>query len=244
MFSFEPLKILVMKKLVGLMLLLGVFQLSAQTNAELVKHFEAYYIQMKTQGDMQGVINALTHLNVLQPNNQARKDTLATLYMNDRRHVQALNTIGIEVNENDSDMALEVKAISLQALGEIERALEHFEILFKRNPNVLIAYEMADIKIQLNKLEEASTNIEYGIANSTPETMRAFYETQQPYQVPTRAAFNYLKGLIKFKENPETNIDAAVGLLDVALALAPNFNLATISKQALLSQKESATKED
>ena len=193
---------------------------------------------------MQGVINALTHLNVLQPNNQARKDTLATLYMNDRRHVQALNTIGIDVNESDSDMAVEVKAVSLQSLGEIERSLEHFEILFKRNPNVLIAYEMADMKIQLNKLDEALANIEYGIANSTPETMRAYYETQQPYQVPARAAFTYLKGLVKFKENPETNIDAAVGLFDVALALAPNFNLAEISKKALIAQKEANMKED
>ena len=37
---------------------------------------------MQSQADIQGVINALTHLNVLEPS-QARKDTLATLYMNE-----------------------------------------------------------------------------------------------------------------------------------------------------------------
>ena len=55
---------------------------------------------MRTQGDVQGVINALTHLNILSPN-QARKDTLAVLYMNEGKHIQALNTIGIDKNEND-----------------------------------------------------------------------------------------------------------------------------------------------
>jgi tetratricopeptide (TPR) repeat protein len=244
MFSFEPLKILVMKKLVGLMLLLAVIQVGAQANAEIVKHYEAFYKQMKIQGDMQGVINALTHLNVLQPENHARKDTLAMLYMNDGRHMQALNTIGIELKDNDSDMAVEVKAVSLQALNQVERAIEHFEVLYRRNPNVLIAYELADMKIQLNKLPEASVNITYGIANSGPDVMRTYYESQQPYQVPAKAGFTYLKGLVKFRENPETNIDAAVALLDEALAIAPNFNLAKISKDALIGQKNAPKKED
>ena len=39
----------------------GVF---AQTNADLKKHYEAYYKQMKKQGDIQGIINAMTHLEV------------------------------------------------------------------------------------------------------------------------------------------------------------------------------------
>ena len=73
---------------------------------------------MRTQGDVQGVINALTHLNILSPS-QARKDTLDVLYMNEGKHVQALNTIGIDRNENDSDMAVEVKAISLQVLNQV-----------------------------------------------------------------------------------------------------------------------------
>ena len=233
-----------MKKIVGLLILFSAFQINAQTNAQLLKHYEAFHKQMKSQGDVQGVINALTHLNILEPNNQARIDTLAVLYMNDGQHMQALNTIGIEVNENDSDMAVEVKAISLQAINQVERSVEQFEILYKRKPNVLIAYELADMKIQLNKLTEASLNITYGIANSTPEMMRTYYESQTPYQVPAKAAFTYLKGLVKFRENPDTNIDAAVAIFDQALQLAPNFNLAQISKEALLARKNEPKKED
>ena len=102
---------------------------------------------MQSQADIQGVINALTHLNVLEPS-QARKDTLATLYMNEGRHVEALNTIGVEKNDSDSDLAVQVKAFSLKAINDIEQAMIHYEELFKRKPNPFIAYELAEMKIR------------------------------------------------------------------------------------------------
>ena len=231
-----------MKKLVGLLVLVFTIQASAQSNSALLSHYEAYYKQMKKQGDVQGVIGALTHLNILEPN-QSRLDTLAVLYMNEGRHVEALNTIGIEKNASDSDMAVEVKAVSLHALNQPKRALEHYEELFKRSPNAFIAYEMADLKIQLNDITGANLNITYGIANSKEDILRTFYEAQQPYQVKMKAAFLYLKALAKFKENTETNIDAAIVILDEALAIEPNFNLAIISKNALAARKAEPKKD-
>jgi len=71
-----------MKKLVGLLVVLFAFQASAQSNNALLSHYEAYYKQMKKQGDVQGVIGALTHLNVLAPS-QSELDTLVVLYMNE-----------------------------------------------------------------------------------------------------------------------------------------------------------------
>lgn len=230
-----------MKKIaIVVLLLVGTFQVEAQNNSQLVKHFEAYYKQMKSQGDVQGAMNALTHLIVLQPN-QARKDTLAVLYMNNGKHLQALNTIGVEKNTNDSDMAVEVKAVCLQALNQPKKALEHFEVLFKRTPNAMIAYELAELKIQTGDLAGANLNITYGIANAKDDVARTYYESQQPYQVSIKAAFLYLKSLAKYRENPETNADAAISILDEAMQLAPNFNLAKISKDALLAQKNTPT---
>ena len=232
-----------MKKLVGVMVFVFAMQINAQDNAVLIKHYEAFYKQMQSQGDVQGVINALTHLNVLSPS-QGRLDTLAVLYMNDNKHIQALNTIGIEKVTTDSDMAVEVKARSLQAVNQPVRAIEQFEELFKRTPSVMIAYELADLKTQVNDDIGATLHITYGIANSKDDIKRTFYESQQPYQVPIKAAFIYLKGLIKFKDNQETNTDAAVLLLDEALQIAPNFNLAKISKEALLARKNAPPKKD
>jgi tetratricopeptide (TPR) repeat protein len=140
-------------------------------------------------------------------------------------------------------MAVEVKAVSLQALRQPERAIEQFVELFRRKPSAMVAYELADLKIQTNDLTGAILHVTYGIANAKDDVMRTFYETQAPYQVPIKAAFLYLKGLIKFQENQELNIDAAVAILDEALVVAPNFNLAQISKDALLARKNEPKKE-
>jgi tetratricopeptide (TPR) repeat protein len=190
---------------------------------------------MRLQGDINGVINALTHLNVLSPNKE-RRDTLAYVYANNNQHMQALNTIGVEKEDSDSDLAVRVKAISLKALNQPKRALEQFEVLFERTPNAYLAYELADLKIQTGDNTGASANIEYGIANAKDDMKYAFYERQQPYEVPLQAAFMHLKGLVQYNMD-KANIDAAIASIDEALALDPNFNLASLSKQALQSRK-------
>ena len=225
-----------MKNLIAILVFVFSMSLTAQTNQDLLSHYKKYYKQMQSQADIQGVINALTHLNILEPS-QARKDTLATLYMNEGRHVEALNTIGVDKNDSDSDLAVQVKAFSLKAINDIEKAMIHYEELFKRKPNPFIAYELAEMKIRTGDLMGATRNITFGIANSDGEIVRNYYETQQPYSVPMRAAFTYLKGLVKINEDREKNIDAAISIMNEALEIAPNFNLAKISIDALNAQK-------
>ena len=225
-----------MRKIALLLLLFIGLNAFSQTKSELLEHYEAYYKEMRMQGDINGVIGALTHLNVFSPSKE-RKDTLAFVYMNNNQHVQALNTIGIEKNETDSDLAVQVKAVSLKSLNQPKRALEHFEILYKRNPSAYLAYELADLKIQVGDNTGASTNIDYGITNATDDMKYAFYERQQPYEVPLKAAFYHLKALVTYN-NDKAKIDEAIALIDEALKLDSNFNLASLSKQALQSRKE------
>ncbi|WP_411893854.1 hypothetical protein [Winogradskyella sp. A2] len=220
---------------IALMLLFSV-SIFAQGNDGLKAHYESYYSQMKKQGDVQGIISALTHLNVLEPN-VARQDTLAYLYLSEGKYVQALNTIGVEKNATDSDMNVEVKALALKNLNQPKMALEHYEELYKRDPNPYLAYDMADMKIQITDLAGARTNIEYGLANAKEDQKRAFYETQQPYETSLKAAFLCLKGLLSFTEDKKANIDTALKLMNDALAIDPNFNLAKVSRQALETQK-------
>ena len=225
-----------MKNIITILALLISISAFSQSNQELLSHYQKYYKQMQSQSDIQGVINASTHLNILSPN-QARTDTLATLYMNEGRHVEALNTIGIEKNEADSDLAVQVKAFSLKAINDIDQSLIHYEELFKRKPNPFIAYELAEMKIRKGDLLGATRNITFGIANSNGDIVRNYYETQQPYSVPMKAAFIYLKGLVKINEDRENNIDETIGIMEEALAVAPNFNMAKISIDALTAQK-------
>tara|TARA_R110002049_G_scaffold65035_1_gene170930 strand:+ start:52984 stop:53751 length:768 start_codon:yes stop_codon:yes gene_type:complete len=233
----KTIKYLQMKRLLALVLLVSGFQMNAQSNSELLKHYEAYYKQMQIQGDTQGVINGLTHLIVLQPS-QARKDTLAYIYMSEGKNVEALNTIGIDKLATDSDIATQVKAVSLKALRQPKRALEHFEVLFKRNPDPLVAYELAELNMQLQNYAQAQIHIDYGLANAKDDMKKAFYEQQQPYEVPLKSAFMYLNALTVYNNDPKANIDAAVDILDATLKTAPNFNLIQITKNELLRQKQ------
>lgn len=221
--------------LVAAVLLAGSYGYS-QTKSELLKHYEAFYDQMRLQGDVDGVINALTHLNVLSPSKE-RNDTLAYIYANDNQHLQALNIIGIEKLDSDSNLAIQVKAVSLKALNQPKRALEQFEALYAREPNAYLAYELADLKVQTGDNAGAMKHVEYGIANAKDDMKYAFYERQQPYEVPLKAAFIHVKALIQYNMD-KTNIDQAIATLDEALAIDPNFNLASLSKQALTSRKE------
>lgn len=232
-----------MKQITIALLMLFSVSVFAQTNTELKKHYEAYYKQMKKQGDVQGIINAMTHLDVLEPT-IARKDTLAYIYLSEGKYMQALNTIGVEKNATDSDMNVEVKALALKNLNQPKMALEHYEVLYKRNPNVYLAYDIADMKIQTQDLAGAKLNLDYAMANVKDDMKRAFYETQQPYETSMKAAIFYLKGLLTFTENKSANMDAALKLMNDALAVDPNFNLAKVSRQALESQKAQLAKQE
>ena len=226
-----------MKKIIALGLLVSGFTLSAQSNTDLLNHYEAYYKQMKQQGDVQGIINAMTHLNVLSPS-LARKDTLAYIYMSEDKYVQALNTIGYERLVDDSDIAIEVKAVSLKAVKQPELAIGHFEEMFKRNPNALVAYELAELNLQTQKLAETEKHIAYGLANAKDDMKKAFYETQTPYEVSLKSAFMYLNALVVYNKDKKANIDAAVDILDATLKASPNFNLIQLSKNELLRKKQ------
>lgn len=226
-----------MKRLLILLMLGGAFQIQAQTSTELLKHYEAYYKQMQAQGDVQGIINAMTHLNILAPSNE-RKDTLAYVYMSEGKYMEALNTIGIEKIASDSDIAVEVKALSLKAVKQPARALPHFEELFKREPNALIAYELAELNLQLQKFAEAEKHINYGLANSKDDMKKAFYESQTPYEVKLKSAFMYLNALNVYNKDSKANIDAAVDILDATLKVSPNFSLIQLTKSELLRQKQ------
>ncbi|MGB5498558.1 MAG: hypothetical protein WBM77_06485 [Maribacter sp.] len=224
-----------MRKFAFAALFIVSFMVNAQSNNELIKHYEAFYKEMRLQSDVNGMINAITHLNILSPS-KARKDTLAYIYTNNNQHMQALNTIGIDKSESDSDLSVQVKAISLKALNQPKRALEQFEILNKRSPNAYLAYEIADLKIQTGDNAGAITNIEFGITNAQDDMKYAFYERQQPYEASLKAAFIHLKALAIYNQD-KTKIDEAISLLDEALNIDPSFNLASLSKQALVSRK-------
>ena len=224
-----------MKKFILAVIVMSSLSITAQTKTDLQEHVEKYYQQMKKQGDVQGVINAMTHLDVVAPT-QARKDTLAYIYVSEGRNMEALNTIGIEKSGTDSDLNTEIKAIALNALGERQRALEFYTILYNKKPSATLAYELGDLMLQTGDLAGAQEKVEYGMANVTDEMRRTYYEQQQPYQTSLRAGLLYLKAIVTYSQDKDANQEIAIATLNRALAIDPNFNMAKISKEALLSR--------
>lgn len=228
-----------MKKIFILAIFASFFAANGQS--DLKKHYEAFYKQMRTQGDIRGAINALTHLYVIEPSD-ARKDTLAFLYANSGQYIQAVNLLGTEKDASASDMAVDVKAISLKSLDQPQLAVQQYEILFQRKPDAFLAYELADLNLQIGKIEEAKKHIAYGLENAKDDMKVPFYESKPPYEVPLKAALTYEKGLLTYNED-KTKIDEALKLIDEAITLAPNFNLAKQIRQALSNQKTKTTEE-
>ena len=94
------------------------------------------------------------------------------------------------------------------------------------------------LNLQTQKFAEAEKHVAYGLANSKPEDVRAFYESQTPYQVALKSAFMYLNALVVYNKDTKGNIDAAVDILDSTLKESPNFNLIQLTKTELLRQKQ------
>ena len=78
-------------------------QTQSQNTSDLLAHYKAYYSQMQKLGDTQGIINAMNHLIILEPNIK-RQDSLAYVYVLEGKHRQALSLLGIEANEFDTDL--------------------------------------------------------------------------------------------------------------------------------------------
>ncbi|UNZ00067.1 hypothetical protein MQE36_06915 [Zhouia spongiae] len=220
----------------------GCLSVTAQSNSGLKAHYEAYYKQMKKQGDMRGAINALTHLNVLAPD-QARIDTLAYYYANSGQNLQAIKLLGAEKDTQASDLAVEVKAAALKAANQPQLAVQQYDILFGRKADVYLAYELLDLNLQIGKTAEAKTYLDYGITHAKDDEMLPFYQSNPPYQVPIKAAFMYQKGLYQYNED-KTQIDTAIATIDEAITMAPNFSLAKQIKELLVKQKEAPAEEN
>ena len=72
---------------------------------------------------------------------------------------------------------------------------------------------------------------------------RAYYESNRPYEVSMKGALTYMKALVVFNMNQTDNLDQAIDLLNEAMTMDANFNLARLSKEALEARKANPPKE-
>ncbi|MGB0895849.1 MAG: tetratricopeptide repeat protein [Flavobacteriaceae bacterium] len=196
----------------------------------LVNHYQKYYKMMVENNDLDGAISGLSHLTVLAPS-QARKDTLAYLYLQANKPMQALKVVG----ESTSELALKTKAISFKNINNPKKAIENYETLIQKNNNVLDAYELAQLQFSIQRFGEAKSTIDYGLQNTKDEKVQIFIQGNNYIETPLKAAFLNILGLIEYNLD-NSNTQKAIAIFDEALKLDPQFILAIENKKNILGQ--------
>lgn len=226
-----------MKSLLTTVLALSLSLSFAQKNKKgnytdaLKKHYETYYKQMKSYGDLNGAIEGLNHLMVMEPT-EARKDTLAYLYLQTNKALQAIKVVG----ESKSDLALRTKALAFKNLNSPKQAIENYEALITKNKSVLDAYELAQLQFGIQRYGEAKATINFGLQNATDEKVKIFVKGTSYLETPVKAAFLNVLGLIEYSMD-KAHVDKAIAIFDEALKIDPEFVLALENKKGLLAQK-------
>ena len=235
-----------MKKLLLLILILtSTVTVQAQRNKkgsgsdftqEMTKHYREYYKMMLSNSDLDGAIEAMSHLIVLEPT-QEKKDTLGFMYLQANKPLQAVQVVGT----SESDLALRTKALGFKALNSPKKAIENYEKLIEKSKSVMDAYELAQLQFGIQRYGEAKATINYGLQNAKDEKVRIFVKGNSYLETPLKAAFLNILGLIEYNLD-KTNVAKAIAIFDEALKIDPQFVLALENKKGLLGQKEQPEK--
>ena len=183
--------------------------------------------------DVNTAINALYNVCVLEPQNDSILYALAYIYFDNQRYFSATLTLNdvLLLNPNNTQ-ALEMRAVSLEQVGAIDKSLEDYESLYLRANNINFLYKMAILQDQLKRYKESKTNIDIMLSKTESDEIRVYFpdENDVEQEVVLRASLHNLKGLISKEEG---NVTEAKKQFGIALEIQPEFYLAKKNYQEL-----------
>ncbi len=198
---------------------------------EMTAHYQQYYQLMLENNDVNGAIESLNHLIILQPS-KGKKDTLGALYLQKKLPFLALKTVG----ESNTILAFRTKANAFKMLKNIKKAIEMYEKIVEQTKSVTDVYELAQLQFGLQRFAEAKESVEYGIQKAKDEKVRIFVKENNYLETSIKAALFNILGLIEYNLN-KNDTQKAIAYFDEALKIDPNFILATENKKAILAKK-------
>ncbi|MFY0625657.1 MAG: hypothetical protein JXR07_05155 [Reichenbachiella sp.] len=169
---------------------------------------------------------ALYQLMVFSRNESAVLDSLALEYFNQQNYVSAALVAkdNLAINPN-SEMSLEIGAISFANIGVKDQALSYYEKLALKNNSTNTYYQVAYLQYDLKRYTEAKTTIKILMDRKESDELKLVFtkldKTNQ--EVPMRAALFDLNGRIA---EAQGDITAAKNFYLEALKISPGFEMA------------------
>ncbi len=187
----------------------------------------------KRVGDPSVVTSTFYRIIALEGENSTYKDSLAYIYFSARKFAPSF-LMADEVLQREPEHLemLEVKAVSLESLGAIDKSAEVYEKLFGLTQNNFHGYSLAKLQFGLKKYQEAYATIKKveGLNDTGSYKVNFVINQNKTQQVDLLGAIPYLKGLIEEELDLK---DAAKQSYQKSLTVQPEFILPKNKLEAL-----------
>ena len=208
---------------IGLLFYSGVAQNNKQDAIALEKEMVRF---AKSMGDVSVASSSMYRLVILEGENSTYKDSLTYIYYSARKYASCF-LMSNEVLKRDpkNKAVLELKALSLESLGAIDKSMEAFKDLFAVSKNNFHGYNLAKLQLTMKQYEDAyNTILEVEAINDAGIYKVNFaINKNHTQEVELLAAIPYLKALIQIDLD---KIPDAKLSLEKALKIQADFVLA------------------
>ncbi len=185
-------------------------------------------------GDGNTAVIALNYYLNEQGENNAYADTLAMLYMQQGQFAQCYHWADKRLKTKpDDNSLLEMKAVSLDKLGQPKEAIDIFEKLLPKTKNPYHAYKLMEMQYGIKRLAEclataqAAEKLEY-----KPDFLMTYNAGQQTGRTYLQAGVYNIHALALYDLDKKAE---AKTYFEKALALDSTFALAKQNLEAMLS---------
>ncbi|NNC85814.1 MAG: tetratricopeptide repeat protein [Bacteroidia bacterium] len=193
------------------------------------------YETASKNGDFEVARAALYYMLAENPENYHLKDSLARIYLAQGFYFLA-DKMASEVleKEPDNQQVMEIKAISLQAMGNLKESVDYYEKLFNNGERIQHGYQLAVLQYNLQRYGECNATADFIIKspNGAEEKVYLNYGENKGQEVSLKAACHNLKGVM-FKDLQKT--EEAKQQFEAAVQAMPDFVLAIENLKSLNS---------
>jgi tetratricopeptide (TPR) repeat protein len=187
------------------------------------QHYLMKYATASRWNDLDVARDALYDLIIQNPANDSLIFTLGYLYLENQKYASSLLIAqDLLVRNAKNESYLELAAVSAQELGVLDRALQHYENLYKVNSNISTMYQIAFLQYNLKRYDESQSSADIILSKPEATTTKVVFNDPQgkPKEYPMKVAVLNLKGLVALDKGDKAG---AKKQFNEALAVAPDF---------------------